>query len=59
MFKLNYGSKQSPKITKIASSNQSINYLNKENNQIPQINVAQKKKVPTSTLDNVTNLNVT
>jgi len=51
VFKLNYGSKQSPKITKIASSNQSINYLNKENNQIPQINVAQKKKVPTSTLD--------
>jgi len=28
VFKLNYGSKQSPKITKIASSNQSINYHN-------------------------------
>jgi len=51
VFKLNYGSKQSPKITKIVSPNQSINYLNNENNQIPQINVAQKKKVPTSTLD--------
>jgi len=53
-FKLNYRSILSPKITKIASSNQSRNYLNNinnENNQILQINVAQKKKVPTNTLD--------
>jgi len=45
---------QSPKITKIASSNQSRNYfnnINNENNQILQINVAQKKKVPKNTLD--------